>query len=143
MLIHKTVLWGRRGFIVAAAASVRCIGYLLLATVEDNPHVRYLGVWLAVCGILPALCINITWLLNNNSSESKRGAGLAVLATFGQCSSFLSSAVFPKEDTPHYSKGCAIGCGFTGAIIILSPGTLFPPSSHQQEEGRLAWSCGR
>ncbi|KAL2451115.1 hypothetical protein ABEF95_015754 [Exophiala dermatitidis] len=90
--------WGRRGFIVAAAASVRCIGYLLLATVEDNPHVRYLGVWLAVCGIFPALCINITWLLNNNSSESKRGAGLAVLATFGQCSSFLSSAVFPKED---------------------------------------------
>lgn len=40
----------------------------------------------------------ITWLLNNNSNESKRGAGLAVLAIFGQCSSFLSSAVFPDAD---------------------------------------------
>jgi len=36
--------------------------------------------------------------MNNNSSESKRGAGLAVLAIFGQCSSFLSSAMFPRED---------------------------------------------
>jgi hypothetical protein len=40
----------------------------------------------------------ITWLLNNNTSESKRGAGLAVLAIFGQCSSFLSSAVFPDAE---------------------------------------------
>lgn len=116
--------WGRRGFIIAIAATVGAIGYLLLAIVEDMDKVgvRYLGVWLAVCGVFPALCINvshpnisilllirlyrpqltrwiqITWLLNNNSNESKRGAGLALLATFGQCSSFLSSSVFPKED---------------------------------------------
>ena len=42
--------------------------------------------------------IQITWLLNNNTNESKRGAGLAILAIFGQCSSFLSSAVFPDAD---------------------------------------------
>jgi hypothetical protein len=64
----------------------------------------------------------ITWLLNNNSSDSKRGAGLAILAIFGQCSSFLSSAVFPKADAPFFVKGCAIGCGFTGSIVIMALG---------------------
>lgn len=108
----------KRAFVIAISAIVGAIGYLLLAIVEDmnKTNIRYLGVWLAVCGIFPALCINvssagssdidgllieflqITWLLNNNSSESKRGAGLAILAIFGQCSSFLSSAVFPKSD---------------------------------------------
>jgi hypothetical protein len=44
------------------------------------------------------LLTQITWLLNNNGGDSKRGAGLAILATFGQCSSFLSSAMFPKSD---------------------------------------------
>jgi len=114
--------YGRRGLVIAAFATMGMIGYLLLAILEDMEKVgiRYLGVWLAVCGVFPALCLNITWLLNNNSSDSKRGAGLAMLAIFGQCSSFLSSAVFPREDAPFFVKGCAIGCGFTGSIIILS-----------------------
>ena len=92
--------WGRRGFIVAGFATVSCIGYLSLATIEDKTKidVRYFGVWLAICGIFPALPINITWLLNNNGGESKRGAGLTILAIFGQCSSFFSSAIFPNAD---------------------------------------------
>lgn len=51
-----------RGFVIAFSATVGAIGYLLLATVEDmaKTHIRYLGVWLAVCGIFPALCINVS-----------------------------------------------------------------------------------
>jgi hypothetical protein len=92
--------WDRRGFIVAGFATVSCIGYLSLATIEDKTKVdvRYFGVWLAMHGIFPALSINITWLLNNNGGESKRDAGLAILAIFGQGSSFCSSAVFPNAD---------------------------------------------
>ncbi|KAK5135774.1 hypothetical protein LTR08_004600 [Meristemomyces frigidus] len=114
--------YGMRGFVIMFSATVGMIGYLLLAIIEDSSqsHIRYFGVWLAVCGVFPALCINITWLINNNSSESKRGAGLAVLAIFGQCSSFLSSAVFPTEDGPFFVKGSAIGCGFTGSIVFLA-----------------------
>jgi MFS family permease len=54
--------WGRRGFIIASASGVGAIGYLLLAVLEDSSHVRvrYFGVWLAVCGIFPALCINVS-----------------------------------------------------------------------------------
>lgn len=92
--------YGNRGFVVAGFSFMGAVGYLLLATLEDAKYsgARYFGIWLACCGVFPALSINITWLLNNQGGESKRGAGLAILAIFGQTSSFLSSAVFPKED---------------------------------------------
>jgi len=89
--------YGKRGYIIAGFASMSTVGYILLATTTaDGP--RYAGVWLASCGIFPALAINITWLLNNQGGDSKKGAGLAILATFGQCSSFASSALFPASD---------------------------------------------
>ncbi|KFY20687.1 hypothetical protein V491_03516 [Pseudogymnoascus sp. VKM F-3775] len=119
--------YGNRGFVVAGFSFIGTIGYLLLATLEDAKYsgARYFGIWLACCGVFPALSINITWLLNNQGGESKRGAGLAILAIFGQTSSFLSSAVFPKEDKPYFVKGCAIGCAFTGLICVLSLGLHF------------------
>ena len=54
--------YGRRGFTVAVAATMGAIGYLLLAAIEDESKngVRYFGVWLAVCGVFPALCINVS-----------------------------------------------------------------------------------
>jgi hypothetical protein len=54
--------YGQRGIIIAAFATMGCIGYLLLAIIEDKhaTGARYCGVWLAVCGIFPALSINVS-----------------------------------------------------------------------------------
>ncbi|KAF5581056.1 high-affinity nicotinic acid transporter [Fusarium pseudocircinatum] len=114
--------WGNRGFVVAGFAALATVGYGLLAGIQDihRPGPRYAGIWLAACGIFPALCINITWLLNNQGRDSKKGAGLAITLIIGQCSSLLSSYMFPKEDSPFFVKGCAIGCGMSGAIVILA-----------------------
>jgi MFS family permease len=92
--------YGKRGFIVTGSSLVGFAGYLILVLVQDESKkaARYAGVFLASCGVFPALCINITWLLNNQGGDSKKGAGLAILATFGQCSSFVSSVVFPTSD---------------------------------------------
>ncbi|KAJ5691725.1 hypothetical protein N7488_012460 [Penicillium malachiteum] len=73
-------------------------------------------------GIYPALSINITWMLNNQDGESRKGVGMAVLAIFGQCSSLISSSVFPESDAPLYTTSYAIGCAFTGFIIVLAFG---------------------
>ncbi|VUC28123.1 unnamed protein product [Clonostachys rosea] len=99
--------YGKRGYIVSGFACIGVVGYALLIVGRETP-IRYAGVWLAACGVYPALCINITWLLNNQGGDSKRGAGLAILATFGQCSSFMSSV------------GVSIGCALTALIVILS-----------------------
>jgi MFS family permease len=92
--------YGRRGLVIVFFSTIGMIGYLILAAVQDENKVwpRYLGVWLATCGVFPALCINITWLLNNQGGDSKKGAGMALLAVFGQCSSFVSSTVFPDSE---------------------------------------------
>lgn len=51
-----------RGFVIMFCATMGAIGYLLLAIIEDTSktHVRYAGCWLSVCGIFPALCINVS-----------------------------------------------------------------------------------
>lgn len=92
--------YGCRGYIVASFAAMGTIGYGMLAGVQDMEKTgpRYAGVWLAACGIFPALAMNITWLLNNQGGDSKKGAGLAISLIIGQCSSLISSTVFPKED---------------------------------------------
>lgn len=92
--------YGKRGWIVAAFATGATVGYLLLAVIqgEQNTGARYAAIYLAACGIFPALSINMTWLLNNQGGDSKKGAGLGLLATFGQCSSFVSSALFPSTE---------------------------------------------
>lgn len=92
--------YGKRGWVVAGFATMGTIGYLLLAVIQDEHKTgaRYAGIWLAACGVFPALAINITWLLNNQGGDSKKGAGLAILATLGQTSSFVSSPLFPTTD---------------------------------------------
>ncbi|KAK0663327.1 putative transporter [Lasiodiplodia hormozganensis] len=133
--------FGHRGYIVAGAAAVGAAGYLILALVHGDEartvDVRYAGIWLAACGVFPALCINVTWLLNNQGGDSKRGAGLALLTTLGQCSSFLSSVVFPESDGPFYVKGCAIGAAFTGLIVVLALGLHFKLEHENRRRDRL------
>ncbi|CAG8903486.1 unnamed protein product [Penicillium egyptiacum] len=116
--------WGNRGILITLFATMATIGYLLLTCVQDESKTaaRYAGVWLATCGIFPALALNITWLLNNQGGKSKKGAGMAMLAIFGQTSSLISSSVFPDSDAPLYTLGCGLACAFTGLIAILAMG---------------------
>jgi MFS family permease len=89
---------GNRGWFVCGFAGVGCIGYVLLATVEDVVAVRYAAIWLICCGVFPALSLNVTWLFNNQGGDSKKGAGFAIFTTVGQTSSFVSSVIFPSKD---------------------------------------------
>jgi MFS family permease len=89
--------YGSRGWLLAISATVATIGYALLATQTGN-GVRYLAIWMAAGGIFPALAINMTWMLNNNAGDTKKGIGMSILAIVGQCSSFVASVVFPNEE---------------------------------------------
>lgn len=130
---------GKRGFIVCFFATIGTVGYLILTIVRDESAMaaRYAGVWLATCGIFPALAINMTWLLSNQGGDSKRGAGMAILAIFGQCSSFISSVIFSDQDSPFYVRGCAVGCVFTGLIVVLALGLHFALKYQNMKKDRL------
>lgn len=91
--------WGKRGPLIAFFGAVGLLGYLLLLLVKKEVSVgaRYAGVFFACCGTFPVVSLNLTWVLNNLGSDSKKGACLAVVATLGQLTSFLGSAVFPDS----------------------------------------------
>lgn len=99
--------FGNRGWTLAACASISTIGYALLAT-QTRTAVRYVAIWLTSCGIFPALAINMTWMLNNNAGETKKGIGMSLLAIIGQSSSFLASFMFTTEDeyVPRLKPAC-------------------------------------
>ena len=88
--------YGSRGWMLAICASVATVGYALLAT-QTGTAVRYVAIWLTSCGIFPALAINMTWMLNNNAGDTKKGIGMSLLAIIGQCSSFLASFMYPNS----------------------------------------------
>jgi MFS family permease len=92
--------YGKRDFFVAGFGTVGMMGYLMLVTIQDEAKTgpRYAAIYFATCGIFPALALNITWLLNNQGGDSKKDAGLGILATLGQCSSFISSTLIPSAD---------------------------------------------
>lgn len=128
---------GRRGVMLAGSAAVAVVGYGLLVGCRQA-GARYVGVWLAACGSFPALSLNVTWQLNNQGGDSKRGAGLAVFLTLGQCSSFVSSAVFPKSDAPFYIRGCAVGCGLAGLMLVLALGMHIVLETENRRRDRVS-----
>ena len=89
--------FGARGYVVASFSAMGLVGYALLSS-QHSTALRYLGVWFASCGIFPSMAINMTWMLNNNAGDTKKGVGMSLLAIIGKTSSVLASMVFPNED---------------------------------------------
>ncbi|PFH63292.1 hypothetical protein XA68_14944 [Ophiocordyceps unilateralis] len=127
---------GQRGIMLAGSAAVAVVGYGMLVGFH-GAGARYVGVWLAACGSFPALSLNVTWQLNNQGGDSKKGAGLAVFLTLGQCSSFVSSAAFPTGDAPLYVRGCAIGCGLAGLMLVLALGMHLVLKAENRRRNRM------
>ena len=110
----------QRGLMVIILSLIGGIGYVLLAATE-TVGVRYFGVWLAAAGIFPAIANILPWTLNNQGSDSRRGAGIALLNLVGQCGPLLGTNVFPEDEEPRYVKGfaiCAAFCFFNALLAI-------------------------
>lgn len=126
----------QRGFMLIILTMIGGIGYLLLATVE-SVGVRYFGVFMAAGGIFPSIANilpwvlsefflhtdTVTWLikLDNQGSDSRRGAGIVLLNVIGQCGPLLGTRLYPSEEGPFYVKGqsvCAAFMFFTTLLVI-------------------------
>jgi hypothetical protein len=130
----------QRGIMVMILSCIGGIGYILLATVE-SVGVRYFGVYLAAAGIFPAIANILPWVTSkftgftseltltysdNQGSDTRRGVGIALLNTIGQCGPLLGTNVYPSSDGPRYVKGFAICAAFLffNALLALGLRTL-------------------
>jgi retrograde regulation protein 2 len=115
----------QRGLMIAFLSLIAAVGYVLLATCTSIA-VRYVGVFLATCGIFPSIANILPWVLNNQGSDSRRGMGIVLLNLIGQCGPFLGTNIFPDSEAPRFVKGMSICAAFMffTAILALSLRTV-------------------
>jgi dipeptide/tripeptide permease len=101
----------QRGLMITGLSAIGAVGYIMLATTSSTGP-RYAGVFLAAAGVFPCIGNILPWVLNNQGSDTKRGAGIAMLNLIGQCGPLLGTRVYPTEDGPYYRKGMWVCAGF-------------------------------
>jgi MFS family permease len=87
---------------------------------SNNTIIRYLALYPAAAGFFGAITIIITWTLNNQESDSKRGTGMAVLNIIGQMGPLVGTSIFPETDGPYYVRGMSICAGFMLLVGVLA-----------------------
>lgn len=73
---------------VCLHAALGFSGYALIAAggyFEWPNIIRYLCVYPAAAGFFSAITIIITWTMNNQESNAKKGMGMTILNIIGQC----------------------------------------------------------
>jgi MFS family permease len=81
---------------------------------------RYAAIYPAAIGFFSVITIIITWSVNNHESESKQGAGFAILQIIGQCGPLVGTRLYPDSDGPTYVKGMSICAGAMVLVSILA-----------------------
>ena len=111
----------QRGFMVAFLSVIGGVGYIMLAVCE-SVAARYAGVMLAAAGIFPAIANILPWVLNNQGSDTRRGAGIFLLNTVGQCGPLLGTRLYPTNEGPRFVKGqcvCAAFIFFSAFLALM------------------------
>ena len=112
-----------RGLYVGISAISAALGYAMLSiagAVRWPNIVRYVFIFPTCAGFFSAITIIITWNLNNQSSDSKKGKALAIMNVIGQCGPLVGAQLYPKTDGPYYVKGMAICAGFMFGVFALA-----------------------
>ena len=116
------------------------LGYLLIAiagALRADSRWRYIGVYPAASGFFSAITLILAWTINNQTTDSKRGTGVAMLNLVGQFGPLLGTRLYPDSDRPYYVKGMAICSGFMllVALLALVLRTLLARENRKEEAG--------
>ena len=89
-------------------------------SVEASAKWRYIGVYPAAMGFFSVVTIIITWTINNQDSDSKKGTGVAMLNYLGQLGPLIGVHLYPDSDQPYYVKGMTICACFMVIVAVLA-----------------------
>lgn len=115
-----------RAYPVALHAAASAAGYALLALAEPlglPPAVRYAAVYPAAAGFFSVVALVIAWSVNNQPSDTRRGAGYALLQLVGQCGPLIGTRLYPDRDAPFYGPGmvaCACAMLSVACLALIS-----------------------
>jgi len=127
----------QRGLTIAFTSILGGIGYIVLAKVE-NVGVRYFATFLAAAGVFSTIPNILAWTisktpvvthfklptltlqLDNQGSDTRRGAGLVLINLVGQCGPILGTRLYPSQQGPRYVKGMSVCAAFMIFATLLS-----------------------
>jgi MFS family permease len=87
---------------------------------STNTTIRYLALYPAIAGFFSAITIIITWTINNQETDSKKGTGMVVLNIIGQIGPLVGTSIFPETDGPYYVRGMTVCAGSMLMVGILA-----------------------
>ncbi|KAL9025253.1 MAG: hypothetical protein Q9196_005890 [Gyalolechia fulgens] len=112
-----------RSIFICFHALLAAAGYTMITIagiLKANPMWRYWGVYPAASGFFSAVTLLITWTINNQESDAKKGTGVVILNIIGQLGPFIGTALYPEDDQPYYSRGMAACTVFMLVVAALS-----------------------
>ncbi|KAJ2262224.1 hypothetical protein GGI01_001694 [Coemansia sp. RSA 376] len=109
----------RRGYHVAASATLACLGYILLIS-SSNIKANYTGACFVAMGLYPIVPLMLSWVANNNVGHTKRAISIAMLNTFGQCFATVGTQIYKNKTAPRFFMGYGVCLAFTVVMIVFS-----------------------
>ncbi|CAD6567770.1 MAG: hypothetical protein ASARMPREDX12_009458 [Alectoria sarmentosa] len=80
----------------------------------------YLSIAIGAAGFFSAITLILTWTINNQNSDSKRGTGVVMLNLLGQFGPLVGTRLYPDSDKPYYVKGMAVCSLFMFLVALLA-----------------------
>ncbi len=112
-----------RSYFVCLHALLSAFGYAFIALAgyyDLGTWWRYAAIYPAAIGFFSVITIVITWTINNQESESKQGAGFAILQIIGQCGPLVGTRLYPDSDAPMYVRGMSACAGAMVLVAVLA-----------------------
>ncbi|KAI0159844.1 MFS general substrate transporter [Xylariaceae sp. FL1272] len=98
-------------------------GYLMLALAKPlgrSPMVRYIAVYPAAVGFFSVVVLIISWSINNQPEEGRRGGGFVLFQIVGQCGPLLGAQLYPDADAPFFERGMWACCAAMFGVAVLA-----------------------
>lgn len=111
----------QRGLVIMVMSMVGGIGYIMLAS-SHSVGVRYAGTYFAAAGVFPVIANILPWVMNNQGTDTRRGAGMVMLNLVGQCGPLLGTRVYPASGAPYYVEGHSVCAAFLFFTTLLALG---------------------
>ena len=110
-----------RSYYIIFHSILGALGYLSIAIggmLRADSKWRYAGVYPAAAGFFSAITLILTWTINNQNSNSKRGTGVVMLNLLGQFGPLVGTRLYPDSDKPFYVKGMTV-CSIFMFLVSL------------------------
>lgn len=120
-----------RGILIMSVSLLSSVSYLAIALAGYHHDVlgttttlivRYVSVFGAAMGFFSAITLIITWTLNNQHTDTGKGAGVAMMNLVGQCGPLVGTRLYPQDQAPYFVKGMLVCAGFMAGVAGLAAG---------------------